>query len=411
MADEMEFDEDLLFSEFEAVDDRPADFSSYREKNTEDPPSMDLKALKEENCQLKQLLKRLLVPETCKHGATTDIEKPFFHAVFFNNQASTEGRQKLELFLHTLATIKPDSVNGHDSSLEQSFSFSSLQPSVCPLNAFVNDVDAESETSRKDSVDLSNDSPFSVINCAQYFEFYCIDPCGFPLVSYTSTSEAEGWEVPVYDQIFFTAITCNEDSSKVKVKRKRACFNCGNVGHNLISRYHVDEKKFGAFKPGVASSALREALGIRSDEVPHYIYKMRLLGYPPGYIPSTSNSTLVIYNADGNVEDYVMEDVDEEDEEDDEKIKKSIFVEYPGFNCPLPKDIRDRSRELGYPPMSPQQSIWYWQYKETIQIPNNGSRDPRCTNKRGWTEANDGAGDMELDVEGYPSTGVYCRGG
>ena len=51
------------------------------------------------------------------------------------------------------------------------------------------------------------------------------------------------------------------------------------------SRYHEDEpQKFGHLTPGLPSDKLREALGLRKDEAPKYIYLMRELGYPPGWL-------------------------------------------------------------------------------------------------------------------------------
>ena len=49
--------------------------------------------------------------------------------------------------------------------------------------------------------------------------------------------------------------------------------------------YCQDEpQKFGHLSPGLPSAKLTEALGLRRDELPRYIYKMRELGYPPGWL-------------------------------------------------------------------------------------------------------------------------------
>jgi zinc finger CCHC domain-containing protein 8 len=357
-ADGMEcFDEELLFSEFDAVSNQSkTEYSSCKHEQEQNSTSADLKALKEENYQLKHVLKKLL-------GEKKDSrEKPFFNAIFYNNTISTEGRQKLEFFLHSLLKAQQDSFSGLDPPSENSAIYSNLQPSLIPLNQLKDE--SESERSNEETHDeLQSHHYFSVINCSQYFDAYCVDSCGFPLDNCDPTN-SEGWDIPIYEQVFFTALPCDEENSKIRVRRGKACFNCGCIGHNVsdcpepqnlarveakrkefmnkfsspfakFSRYHFDEKRFGAFKPGVISDKLREALGIGDNEVPPYIYKMRMLGYPPGYIPSVNSSTLVLYDADGNVDNYMMEDLDE----DDENTRENLFVKYPGFNCSLPHGI------------------------------------------------------------------------
>lgn len=50
-------------------------------------------------------------------------------------------------------------------------------------------------------------------------------------------------------------------------------------------RYHNDvEQKFGNFLPGKMSKELRKAMGLADNELPLYIYRMRMLGYPPGWL-------------------------------------------------------------------------------------------------------------------------------
>jgi len=53
----------------------------------------------------------------------------------------------------------------------------------------------------------------------------------------------------------------------------------------LIYRYHVDsEQKYADHRPGVISEELRNALGLRPNQLPLHIYHMRVFGYPPGYL-------------------------------------------------------------------------------------------------------------------------------
>lgn len=356
------FDEDVLFSEFTTDSKQKSpDFASSKYEEEESSTCDDLKLLKEENSKLKHVLKKLLI------GVEKNIqEKPLFNAVFYNNTVSTEGRQKLEFFLHSLLTAQ-NSSNTVETSSGNSL-YSNLQPSLEQLEQLRTENESEA-SKRNGSGELEHRHCFSVINCTQYFDAYCIDYCGFPLENW-DPSNSEGWDVPVYEQVFFIALPWDEENSKVRVRRGKACFNCGRTGHSVSdcpepqnharieakrkefmnkfsspiargSRYHFDEERFGAFKPGVISDNLREALGLSANDVPPYIYKMRVLGYPPGYIPSATTPTLALYDADGNVDNYVMEDLEDGEDKDDEDGKKSLFVRYPGFNCSLPNGMFD----------------------------------------------------------------------
>lgn len=69
-----------------------------------------------------------------------------------------------------------------------------------------------------------------------------------------------------------------------------------------FSRYHLDdEQKFAAFVPGQISSKLRKALGLAKHQLPKHIYKMRTLGYPPGWMEDAriSHSGLTLYDSQG----------------------------------------------------------------------------------------------------------------
>jgi zinc finger CCHC domain-containing protein 8 len=62
-----------------------------------------------------------------------------------------------------------------------------------------------------------------------------------------------------------------------------------------------DEQKFAAFVPGQISSKLRKALGLAKHQLPKHIYKMRTLGYPPGWMEDAriSHSGLTLYDSQG----------------------------------------------------------------------------------------------------------------
>lgn len=62
---------------------------------------------------------------------------------------------------------------------------------------------------------------------------------------------------------------------------------------NQNQRYDKEvpsQSKYGQFKPGKISNHLRSAMDIRRNELPDYIYKMRIHGYPPGYLQQAEDS-------------------------------------------------------------------------------------------------------------------------
>lgn len=76
---------------------------------------------------------------------------------------------------------------------------------------------------------------------------------------------------------------------------------------------------------------------------------MRVLGYPPGWLEEArlQHSGITLFNSDGVAEDDPEAEMGEiffqgdRDKFDTEKI-----IEFPGFNIPTPKGIRDVSNLL-----------------------------------------------------------------
>lgn len=331
------------------------------------------KSLKEENLRLKNALRSLVSMFKVGHGRTTqdsDFEQerysPLFQAIYFDNRTSIRNREKIEEFVQTLQR-RVDDVNERESYGREHF-----PPSIFDMNY-------ELERLAEEEGYLSS---FSVVSSLQYYDAYCIDCCGLPLIDFNPVI-SDGWVIPKYEQVYFSVLH-GEETMKVKIKQSRACFNCGECGHVLQdcpapqdlekinanrrefqnkfaspafskSRYHCDEKsvqRFSEFKPGIISAKLREALGIGEQDVPFYIYKMRYLGYPPGYLPKEAKPSLLLYDGDGNINDYI----EEEDSDDGDNIRNS-FIEFPGFNIPLPEGAKDISAAIGMPPMQNHQHI------------------------------------------------------
>ena len=343
------FDEDLLFTEFEVEKAKKKTIEEKRDSIG----GKSSKSLKEENLRLKKALRSLISMLKEARGRTTqdgNVEKerysPLFQAIYFDNRTSIRNREKVEEFVQSLQR-RVDDVNETESYGRENF-----PPSIFEMNYEL----------EKLAEDEGCNPSFSVISSLQYYDVYCIDCCGLPLIDF-NPKISDGWIIPKYEQVYFSVLH-DEETAKVKIKQSRACFNCGECGHvlqdcpapqdfakinanrrefqskfaspvTLKSRYHCDDKsmqRFAEFKPGIISVKLREALGIGEQDVPMYIYRMRYLGYPPGYLPKEAKPSLLMYDGDGNINDYV----EEEGSENGEDIQNS-FIEYPGFNIPLPE--------------------------------------------------------------------------
>lgn len=107
----------------------------------------------------------------------------------------------------------------------------------------------------------------------------------------------------------------------------------------LCRRYHLEEdQQYGQFSAGKISRALKEALGLRKNELPSYIYRMRVLGYPPGWLEEAKciYSNLDMFDADGKT-------VKQKSERKKQGLNPEKIIEYSGFNTPLQKNFRDVS--------------------------------------------------------------------
>lgn len=75
----------------------------------------------------------------------------------------------------------------------------------------------------------------------------------------------------------------------------------------LCSRYHLEvdcDPVQGRFVAGAPSDELLRALGVRKHHLPEYIYRMRQLGYPPGWLLDAQDETsgVNLFDSDGNSE-------------------------------------------------------------------------------------------------------------
>lgn len=139
------------------------------------------------------------------------------------------------------------------------------------------------------------------------------------------------------------------DQSKISVNRKK------RMTSRMSVRYHEDcENKYGQYQPGKISDNLRHALGLRPNQLPLYIYRMRVLGYPPGWLKEAE-----VHQADVKMYDATGRTVSHPDEEEGEaepvtvKYKPEKLVRFPGFNDCAPRGVIDESQKYNFPPMQP----------------------------------------------------------
>ena len=134
----------------------------------------------------------------------------------------------------------------------------------------------------------------------------------------------------------FTEDHALADSLRIK-KPRQECFNCLSSAHSVrdcpirrnderiqihrdifdsksmqsseqmnlpTNRYtnDLESKAYRGFIPGKISEELKQALGIRSNQLPPYIYIMRELGYPIGWLieAQVNKTKLAVLNGDTN---------------------------------------------------------------------------------------------------------------
>ncbi|NWS96570.1 ZCHC8 protein, partial [Mionectes macconnelli] len=327
------------------------------------------------------------------------VDGPLLQILFMNNVISKRYHQEIEDFVFSLVQKYEEQKK---SEQEKTHLNAKPQPSSVVLEE---DCKTGSSSSAKKVKEA-----FSVVGSVVYFTNFCLDKLGQPILS-ENPQLTEGWEIPKYQQVFSQILSLDGQEIQVKPKRpKPHCFNCGSEdhqmkdcpeprnaarisekrkefleacgdtsNHNLQQRYHVEEveERFGKFKPGVISGVLQDALGVTDKNLPPFIYRMRQLGYPPGWLKEAEmeHSGLALYDGRG-------EECDAEDEESPQHkhitYDVSKLVNYPGFNISTPSGIPDEWQIFGSIPMQPsQQKDVFAHYLANFRAPS-----PKSSNKR-----------------------------
>lgn len=389
-----------------------------------------IEQLRAENQELKRKLNILTRPSGIL-VSNSKVDGPLLQILFMNNAISKQYHQEIEEFVSNLVKRFEEQ---QKNDVEKTC-FSLLpQPSSVML-----EEDHKVEESRAIK---NNKEAFSVVGSVLYFTNFCLDKLGQPLLN-ENPQLTEGWEIPKYQQVFSHIVSLEGQEMQVKAKRpKPHCFNCGSEEHQMkecpmprnaarISekrkeymdacgeansqsfqqRYHAEEveERFGRFKPGVISEELQDALGVTDKSLPPFIYRMRQLGYPPGWLKEAEleNSGLALY--DGN------DDADGETETGEIQNKNvtydlSKLVNYPGFNISTPRGIPDEWRMFGSIPMQAcqQKDVFASYLNSNIQSPSMKSSSKRSSSqsspnspKKQRKEGSSAASpaDMELDSD------------
>ncbi|XP_060125776.1 zinc finger CCHC domain-containing protein 8 isoform X4 [Zootoca vivipara] len=344
-------------------------------------------------------------------GLTIDdsqLDGPLLQILFMNNTVSKQYHQEIEDFISCLVQKYEE-----QQSAESDKTYFNVKPQP---SSFMLEEDHKvtiSNTSKKIK------EAFSVVGSVLYFTNFCLDKLGQPILN-ENPQLTDGWEIPKYQQVFTQILSLDGQEIQVKPKSrpKSHCFNCGSEDHqmkdcpqprnaarisekrkqfmdacgeagnqNFQQRYHADEveERFGRFKPGIISEELQDALGVTDKTLPPFIYRMRQLGYPPGWLKEAEmeKSGLTLYDGKASpggeteAEEYYQQNW---------RVTYDVskLINYPGFNMSTPNGVTDEWRMFGSVPLQPsQQKDIFAHYLSTYH-----SSSPKSSNKRSSSHQN-----------------------
>ncbi|XP_017571756.1 zinc finger CCHC domain-containing protein 8 [Pygocentrus nattereri] len=347
-------------------EEAPGVLRELRERLEECEETVD--RLKAENEELRRKLMFFSRPAGII-VVNSKVDGPLCQILFGNNSISKEHRQEIEDYIFSLIQKRQQEQNNDKQG-------SALQ--VNPQNSSF--VMEEIQKANGSSTGKQIKDAFTMVGSVLYFTSFCLDKLGQPLLN-ENPQLTEGWEIPKFQQVFGQVVGLEGQEMQIKEKRpKPCCFNCGCEDHQLrdcpkpkdmarISekrkefaqgsiqsnqRYHEEEveERFAKYKPGVVSKDLLDALGVVTNTLPPFIYRMRELGYPPGWLKEAEmeHSGLTLY--DGKTSGDGEEDLNGSNQKISYDVTK--LVDFPGFNVSPPSSIRDDYRSFGSIPMQPQ---------------------------------------------------------
>ncbi|NXV80087.1 ZCHC8 protein, partial [Atlantisia rogersi] len=336
-------------------------------------------------------------------GISVDNSKfdgPLLQILFMNNVISKQYHQEIEDFVFNL--VQKYEEQKRDEQEKTHFNVKPQPSSVL--------LEEDCKTASSNSVKKIKEA-FSVVGSVLYFTNFCLDKLGQPILN-ENPQLTEGWEIPKYQQVFSQILSLDGQEIQVKPKSrpKPHCFNCGSEDHqmkdcpkprnaarisekrkefleacgeasnqNFQQRYHAEEveERFGKFKPGVISGELQDALGVTDKSLPPFIYRMRQLGYPPGWLKEAEmeHSGLALY--DGKGKEHAVGRQSRQPGRVTYDVSK--LINYPGFNISTPVGIPDEWQIFGSIPMQPsQQKDVFANYLSNFQAPSKKSSNKRA---------------------------------
>ncbi|XP_070806731.1 zinc finger CCHC domain-containing protein 8 isoform X3 [Pituophis catenifer annectens] len=437
MAAEVDFGDRELFQQLEADEEAPAlgpgsaeEAAELRERLRDSEETV--RQLQAENQELRRKLNILTRPS----GLTMDgFDGPLLQILFMNNTVSKQYHQEVEEFVSSLVQKYEER---RRSELDKTCFNVKPQPS-----SFVLEEDHKVTSS---NVSKKVKDAFSVVGSVLYFTNFCLDKLGQPILN-ENPQLTDGWEIPKYQQVFTQILSLDGQEIQVKSKSrpKSHCFNCGSEDHqikdcpeprnsarinekrkefmdacgetgspNFQQRYHADEveERFGRFRPGIISEELQDALGVTEKTLPPFIYRMRQLGYPPGWLKEAEmeKSGLTLYDGKASPSSEAEEE-SHPHENPCVSYDLSKLINYPGFNMSTPSGVTDEWRMFGSVPLQPsQQKEIFAHYLTTYHSASLKSRHKRSpshqsshhSKRQKGTSADVSPADMEIDSAALP---------
>ncbi|CAH8497644.1 unnamed protein product [Heterobilharzia americana] len=129
------------------------------------------------------------------------------------------------------------------------------------------------------------------------------------------------------------------------------------------------------FRPGRLSRELRNALDLGRHDIPIHIYRMRTLGYPPGWLKKAV--------VGGNL--TIFDSVNLESCPSEISYNKSSLIGYPGFNVELDHSARDDYMYLKCPPMQKHHMLDNFYASLSCGATEKNSVAPKNSNYSSWS--------------------------